>query len=30
VFEDDKPSTPAEAIAALEKGLGEWFREQDE
>ncbi len=29
VFEDDKPSTLAEAMAALEKGLRKWFREQE-
>jgi hypothetical protein len=29
VFEDDKPSTLAGAMAALEKGLAEWFAEQD-
>lgn len=28
VYEDDKPDTLAEAMAALEKGLTEWFREQ--
>lgn len=28
VFEDDKPSTLAGAMAALEKGLADWFREQ--
>jgi len=28
VFEDDRPSTLAEATAALEKGLTEWFKEQ--
>jgi hypothetical protein len=28
VFEDDKPNTLAEALAALEKGLTEWFKEQ--
>ena len=28
VFEDDKPDTLAEAMAALEKGLAKWFREQ--
>jgi hypothetical protein len=27
VFEDDKPRTLAEAMAALEKGLTEWFEE---
>jgi hypothetical protein len=27
-FEDDKPDTLAEALAALEKGLTEWFKEQ--
>jgi len=30
VFEDDKPSTLAEAMAALEKGLARWFKEQAE
>jgi len=29
VFEDDKPSTLAEAMAALEKGLADWFEEQE-
>jgi hypothetical protein len=29
VFEDDKPETLAEALAALEKGLQKWFKEQD-
>jgi hypothetical protein len=28
VFEDDKPRTLAEALAALEIGLRKWFREQ--
>jgi hypothetical protein len=28
VFEDDKPDTLAEAMAALEKGLRKWFEEQ--
>src|SRR5262245_9458363 len=28
VFEDDKPDTLAEAMAALEKGLAKWFEEQ--
>jgi hypothetical protein len=28
VFEDDKPDTLAEALAALEKGLNKWFDEQ--
>jgi len=28
VFEDDKPRTLPEAMAALERGLTEWFREQ--
>ena len=27
-FEDDKPDTLAEALAALEKGLTKWFKEQ--
>ena len=27
VFEDDKPNTLAEALAALEKGLANWFKE---
>ena len=27
-FEDDKPDTLAEALAALEKGLRKWFDEQ--
>lgn len=27
-YEDDKPSTLAEAMAALEKGLAKWFKEQ--
>jgi hypothetical protein len=30
VFEDDRPDTLAEAMAALEKGLAEWFEEQEE
>jgi hypothetical protein len=30
VFEDDKPDTLAEALAALEKGLKKWFEEQGE
>ncbi len=30
VFEDDTPTTLAEAMAALEKGLAEWFEEQGE
>jgi hypothetical protein len=29
VFEDDKPRTFAEAMTALEKGLDEWFRDQE-
>ena len=28
VFEDDRPRTLAEAMAALEKGLRKWFDEQ--
>jgi hypothetical protein len=28
VFEDDRPDTLAEAMAALEKGLRKWFDEQ--
>jgi hypothetical protein len=28
VFEDDKPTTLAEALASLEKALTEWFKEQ--
>jgi len=28
VFEDNKPTTLAEALAALEKGLTKWFKEQ--
>jgi hypothetical protein len=28
VFEDDRPRTLAEALAALEKGLREWFEDQ--
>jgi hypothetical protein len=27
-FEDDKPDTLAEAMAALEKGLAAWYKEQ--
>jgi hypothetical protein len=27
-FEDEKPDTLAEAMAALEKGLAKWFKEQ--
>ena len=27
-FEDDKPDTLAEAMAALEKGLPDWFEKQ--
>jgi hypothetical protein len=27
-FEDDRPDTLAEALAALEKGLRKWFDEQ--
>jgi hypothetical protein len=27
-FEDDRPDTLAEALAALEKGLARWFKEQ--
>jgi hypothetical protein len=27
-FEDNRPDTLAEALAALEKGLSEWFKEQ--
>jgi hypothetical protein len=27
-FEDDRPDTPAEAMASLEKGLRKWFEEQ--
>ena len=27
-FEDDRPDTLAEAVAALEKGLKKWFEEQ--
>jgi hypothetical protein len=30
VFEDDRPDTLAEALAALEKGLRNWFEEQGE
>lgn len=30
LFEDDTPTTLAEAMAALEKGLAEWFEEQGE
>jgi hypothetical protein len=29
VFEDAKPDTLAEAMAALEKGLRKWFDEQE-
>ena len=28
-FEEDKPDTLAEAMAALEEGLAEWFEEQE-
>jgi hypothetical protein len=28
VFEDNRPDTLAEAMAALEKGLRKWFNEQ--
>jgi hypothetical protein len=28
VFEDDKPTTVAEALAALDDGLAAWFMEQ--
>src|SRR5207302_1678929 len=28
VFEDDKPRSLAEALAALDKGLAAWFKEQ--
>jgi hypothetical protein len=28
VFEDDKPGTLAEALAALEKGIRQWYKEQ--
>jgi hypothetical protein len=28
VFEDNRPDTLAEAMAALEKGLRKWFKEQ--
>jgi hypothetical protein len=28
VFEDYKPDTLAEALAALEKSLAKWFKEQ--
>jgi hypothetical protein len=28
VFEDDRPNTLAEGLAALEKGLHAWFKEQ--
>ena len=28
VFEDNKPRTLAEAMAALEKGLAEWFKKE--
>jgi hypothetical protein len=27
-FDDDRPDTLAEALAALEKGLRKWFEEQ--
>ena len=27
-FEDDRPDTLAEALAALQKGLREWFEQQ--
>ncbi len=27
-YKDDKPSTLAEAMAALEQGLAKWFEEQ--
>ena len=27
-FEDDRPGSLAEALAALENGLAEWFNEQ--
>jgi hypothetical protein len=30
VFENDKPRTLAEAMAALENGLKKWFEEQGE
>ncbi|OWK40942.1 hypothetical protein [Fimbriiglobus ruber] len=30
VFEDDKPNTPAEAMAALEKGLIKHFNFKEE
>jgi hypothetical protein len=30
VFEDDRPDTLAEAMAALEKGLRKWFEERGE
>ena len=29
VFEDDRPDTLAEAMAALERGLAKWFKEQE-
>jgi hypothetical protein len=29
VLEDDKPTTLAEALAALENGLTKWFKEQE-
>jgi hypothetical protein len=29
VFEDDKPDTLAEAMATLEKGLAQWFHDQE-
>ncbi|HEY1603568.1 MAG TPA: hypothetical protein VGG64_28465 [Pirellulales bacterium] len=28
VFEDGKPSTLAEAMASLEKGLAQWFKDE--
>jgi hypothetical protein len=28
VFKNDKPSSMAEAMAALEKGLAEWFDQE--
>ena len=27
-FEDDRPDTPAEALAALERGLAEYFERE--
>jgi hypothetical protein len=30
VVEDDRTATPAEGLAALEKGLREWFEERRE